>query len=1229
VGSEDCWSCTILNILGFSSGSFVSIVFVLCLQRLTQVIEVLLYLDSKLGIDRLGSTGQAMWPSSIFSRGASLFAVRNTAQQAVLESTTAAPVQSALWWRLDSAELEYDSDEEEAVAQQEQRLLLLHQQQAAAAANLEESGQDAAAAQAFAESSEAMAEDVHDDDGFLVETAWRTPRRVQTAAQTRKSKMEAAESDDVEPAATGYVIDDKDDWLETETNQTYVAARLCEATAHVQSVVGASTANAKSVYFAPFFDRYADQIAVAHATAFARLQSSRAAVAVAEQAVSRMAASHVAIETSGGTVSKNDEKALQALQQALESAQEAAQTAAAQMAAAPRCVSEHAQQARGRSHAALEAQIESAGISETKQLMLPLLYDAVRCVAHCPNTPAVLSLVVDASHPCYLGRMLLHVDCELQTLASQAMQQLVATQPTLLSSIVGALTTQLFALPRSNSSAISTLLRQLGCLLEAWSHSAAFEHHRPSFDLDAELGDRASRDAQLLDLEAIAAVFLCHPHGGVRMDAVQLAEAVRLTDVLLYDCACKAQLAALARAQRNVSVASLATQMTEGALFSSTSGQALFSPFSPQSTRSLSTALSDAGAADDENRSVLSGVSFTSNLLLAEAAAAAAAGNTVGAAAANAAAKAFSAALANAAAEAPAPPSMRLSAMLQSNCAQLMTAAHAAEVAHCVHFDFAGSGFDIAQLERFSFADWIEGRTGLFWPSCIQEIAHTLNAGDAWQPLRRAIEARLLPVLIKSLTDLSVTSDAFDNAARTQVSDAAIGHWVSFCLALRPERDPDALSGASANVSSAADARAADSKDSALVTNAKQRVNEAAAASGISESAPLSPSFLSSAELLKHTAPQLVSERYLYSLLLSRMFSFDRRDMLAALLFALETVQADRVPLLVPMVLQWHRDASDPKSAPKTFFGGLGEHKPEMLVFLMQTLHSLMLALSEPVRLRMVMYTRPDAGLIRQLCMHAASLDTKQILSWSPNPRRFRNVARLIRNVASALTVLRSQRSLAAPGPSAIAITESALTECLDAMWSVAERQRMLIMLRSWSDRGAGDANHSLRVAFADFLIAESKVKLVHGNGETADRVNAARAFAAAAIQAAAGVTQTSNSSSVFEATSLGAMLDAVTRSALSSPSTASGHDEYASFFDAHDTHFNSFNPPPLLASDAALLGAAEDLRHANSATGVQSDKRTASYAEAAGKEAAVLARMVLGDLQVFCLPSSSLLNSF
>ena len=77
------------------------------------------------------------------------------------------------------------------------------------------------------------------------------------------------------------------------------------------------------------------------------------------------------------------------------------------------------------------------------------------------------------------------------------------------------------ALParRAQTAAISTLLRQLGALLEAWVNVGVFEAIGAA--LDAELGDREARDAQLLELECTALQFLMHPRGEVRADAVQ------------------------------------------------------------------------------------------------------------------------------------------------------------------------------------------------------------------------------------------------------------------------------------------------------------------------------------------------------------------------------------------------------------------------------------------------------------------------------------------------------------------------------------------------------------------------------------------------------------------------------------------------------------------------------------------------------------------------------------
>ncbi len=73
--------------------------------------------------------------------------------------------------------------------------------------------------------------------------------------------------------------------------------------------------------------------------------------------------------------------------------------------------------------------------------------------------------------------------------------------------------------PVAQTAAISTLLRQLGALLEAWVNVGVFEAVGAA--LDAELGDREARDAQLLELECTALQFLMHPRGEVRADAVQ------------------------------------------------------------------------------------------------------------------------------------------------------------------------------------------------------------------------------------------------------------------------------------------------------------------------------------------------------------------------------------------------------------------------------------------------------------------------------------------------------------------------------------------------------------------------------------------------------------------------------------------------------------------------------------------------------------------------------------
>ena len=83
------------------------------------------------------------------------------------------------------------------------------------------------------------------------------------------------------------------------------------------------------------------------------------------------------------------------------------------------------------------------------------------------------------------------------------------------------------------------------------------------------------------------------------------------------------------------------------------------------------------------------------------------------------------------------------------------------------------TAFDPALLSRWSFADWIEGRTGLYWPSCLQEVAHTLNAADHWQPLLRAFDARVQPYLDKAMGAVSATAEAAADAEKTQVCSRA------------------------------------------------------------------------------------------------------------------------------------------------------------------------------------------------------------------------------------------------------------------------------------------------------------------------------------------------------------------------------------------------------------------------------------------------------------------------
>ncbi len=162
-------------------------------------------------------------------------------------------------------------------------------------------------------------------------------------------------------------------------------------------------------------------------------------------------------------------------------------------------------------------------------------------------------------------------------------------------------------------------------------------------------------------------------------------------------------------------------------------------------------------------------------------------------------------------------------------------------------------------------------------------------------------------------------------------------------------------------------------------------------------------------------------------------------------------------------------------------------------------------------------------------------------------------------------------------------------------MWTADERRRMLTMLRVWSDKGAGVAHSQLRQSFADYMVAEVRAKYAHGQGESVDKVNVGRDAAAAAIAFAAGVGAgaTAYEQTVFDATSAGAMIDALTHgnsggnngtaatNGSFSSVAASTADEYPCFFDAHDAHFNSFAPPAVFANGAAAAAAAADVRAA------------------------------------------------
>ena len=131
---------------------------------------------------------------------------------------------------------------------------------------------------------------------------------------------------------------------------------------------------------------------------------------------------------------------------------------------------------------------------------------------------------------------------------------------------------------------------------------------------------------------------------------------------------------------------------------------------------------------------------------------------------------------------------------------------------------------------------------------------------------------------------------------------------------------------------------------------------------------------------------------------------------------------------------------------------------------------------------------------------------------------------------------------------------------------------------------------------FNFFSDSQVRAKYAHGQGESVDKVNVGRDAAAAAIAFAAGVGAgaAAYEQTVFDATSAGAMIDALTHGTSGNSNGGSGNgsngsvtngsfssvaastaDEYPCFFDAHDAHFNSFAPPAVFANGAAAAAAA------------------------------------------------------
>jgi hypothetical protein len=170
-----------------------------------------------------------------------------------------------------------------------------------------------------------------------------------------------------------------------------------------------------------------------------------------------------------------------------------------------------------------------------KEHILPILTLALNCVASAVNSPAVVSMAIDNTHPSFLGKLVLHPDWNVATAASHALQQIIRLKPALIKPVIGALRAFLQLLPLTDCVSISTIMRQMALVIDLWGKEAV------ALVLAAAPGTMLPPNPLtdvlplLMDVEAVSLVQLCHVQPSVRSDAWFLMDTVRRLELYVNE----------------------------------------------------------------------------------------------------------------------------------------------------------------------------------------------------------------------------------------------------------------------------------------------------------------------------------------------------------------------------------------------------------------------------------------------------------------------------------------------------------------------------------------------------------------------------------------------------------------------------------------------------------------------------------------------------------------------